>query len=199
LIFYFKKSFKAGQQHLELATGLRRGEIMGLKWQDINFQKGELRVQRILSRLPRQLSGKGYVEAEVKTAKSRRKIILAPFALEALRQQRERQLVERTKAGEAWEDHDYVFCTSLGTHLNPARDILDLLKSFLKKADLPDIRFHDLRHSVASLLFAENMHPKIVQEILGHSNIAITLDIYSHMLPTMDGGAPGRLEDLLGE
>jgi integrase len=72
-------------------------------------------------------------------------------------------------------------------------------KSFLKKAGLPDIRFHDLRHSVAPLLFAENMHPKIVQEILGHSNIAITLGIYSHMLPTMDGGAPGRLENLLGE
>ena len=175
---------------------------MALKWHDINFQKGELRVQRILSRVPRQLSSKGhkgYVEAEVKTARSRRKIILAPFALEALRQHRERQMVERTRAGDSWEDHDYIFCTPLGTHLNPTRDILDLLKSFLKKASLPEIRFHDLRHSVASLLFAENMHPKIVQEILGHSNIAITLDIYSHMLPTMDGGAPGRLEDLLGE
>lgn len=175
---------------------------MGLKWQDIYFQKGDLRVQRILSRVPRQLSSKGhtgYVEAEVKTARSRRKIILAPFALEALRQHRERQLVERTKAGDAWEDHDYVFCTLFGTHLNPNRDILDLLKFFLKKAGLPNIRFHDLRHSVASLLFAENMHPKIVQEILGHSNIAITLDIYSHMLPTMGGGAPGRLENLPGE
>ncbi len=64
---------------------------------------------------------------------------------------------------------------------------------------LPDIRFHDLRHSVVSLLFAENMHPKIVQEILGHSNIAITLDTYSHMLPTLHGDAPGRLDDLLGE
>lgn len=139
------------------------------------------------------------MEAEVKAARSRRKIVLAPFALEALRQHRERQLVERSKAGDSWEGHDYIFCTPLGTHLNPTQDILDLLKSFLKKASLPEIRFHDLRHSVASLLFAENMHPKIVQEILGHSNFAITLDIYSHMLSTMDGGAPGMLDDLLGE
>lgn len=185
--------------HLELATGMRRGEIMGLKWQDINFEKGLVRVQRILSRVPSKMPGKGYIEAEVKTAKSRRSIVIAPFALEMLKQHRERQAIERAKAGDAWEDHDYVFCTAIGTHLNPTRDILAVLKSLLKKAELPDIRFHDLRHSVASLLFEENMHPKVVQEILGHSNISITLDVYSHMLPTMQSDAPGRLDNLLGE
>jgi len=128
-----------------------------------------------------------------------RKIMLAPFAVEALKQHRKRQGRERAKAGNAWEDHDYVFCTAIGTHVNPTRDILDVLKSLLKEVGLPDIRFHDLRHSVASLLFAENMHPKIVQEILGHSNISITLDIYSHMLPTMQDGATGHLDDLLKE
>lgn len=185
--------------YLELATGMRRGEIMGLKWQDINFEKGLLRVQRILSRVPSKLPGRGYVEAEVKTAKSRRSIVVAPFALEVLKRHRERQAIERAAAGDAWEDHDYVFCTSIGTHLNPTRDILDVLKALLKEAGLPDIRFHDLRHSVASLLFEENMHPKVVQEILGHSNISITLDVYSHMLPTMQSDAPGRLDDLLKE
>jgi integrase len=185
--------------HLELATGMRRGEIMGLKWQDINFEKGLLRVQRILSRVPSKLPGKGYVEAEVKTAKSRRTIVVAPFALEMLKRHRERQAIERAAAGDAWEEHDYVFCTAIGTHLNPTRDILDVLKALLKEAGLPDIRFHDLRHSVASLLFEENMHPKVVQEILGHSNISITLDVYSHMLPTMQSDAPGRLDDLLKE
>lgn len=184
---------------MELAAGMRCGEIMGLKWQDVNFEKGTLGIQCILSRLPSKMPGKGYVEAEVKTAKSRRTLVVAPFALEMLRQHHERQVIERVKLGEAWEDHDYIFCTSIGTHLNPTRDILDVLKSLLKAAGLPDIRFHDLRQSVASLLFAENMHPKIVQEILGHSNIAITLDIYSHMLPTMQSGAPGRLDDLLKE
>jgi integrase len=76
-----------------------------------------LRVQRILSRVPGKFPGKGYVEAEVKTVKSRRSIAVAPFALEALKQHRERQLEERAKAGDAWEDHDYVFCTSIGTHV----------------------------------------------------------------------------------
>jgi site-specific recombinase XerD len=125
--------------------------------------------------------------------------VVAPFALEVLKRHRERQAIERAAAGDAWEDHDYVFCTSIGTHLNPTRDILDVLKALLKEAGLPDIRFHDLRHSVASLLFEENMHPKVVQEILGHSNISITLDVYSHMLPTMQSDAPGRLDDLLKE
>jgi integrase len=175
------------------------GGERGVVWQDINFEKGLLRVQRILSRVPSKLPGKGYVEAEVKTAKSRRTIVVAPFALEMLKRHRERQAIERAAAGDAWEEHDYVFCTAIGTHLNPTRDILDVLKALLKEAGLPDIRFHDLRHSVASLLFEENMHPKVVQEILGHSNISITLDVYSHMLPTMQSDAPGRLDDLLRE
>lgn len=184
---------------LALATGMRRGELMGLKWQDISFGKGELQIRRVLSRIPTKLSGKGYEEAEPKTRGSRRKVVIAPFALEALRQHQAQQAEARAKAGEVWQDHDYVFCTSIGTHLNPTRDILDQLKKLLQKAGLPDIRFHDLRHSTASLLFSEGIHPKIVQEILGHSNIRITLDTYSHMLPTMQDGAIGRLDDLLGE
>lgn len=184
---------------LALATGMRRGELMGLKWQDINFSKGELQIRRVLSRIPTKLLGKGFEESEPKTQKSKRKVVIAPFALEALKQHRERQLEARAKAGDLWQDHDYVFCTSIGTHLNPDKDIRVQLKRPLQKAGLPDIRFHDLRHSTASLLFAEGVHPKIVQEILGHSNIRITLDIYSHMLPTMQDGAMGRLDDLLGE
>src|SRR5215470_1391166 len=90
-------------------------------------------------------------------------------------------------------DHDFVFCTSIGTHLNPTRDMLDQLKQLLKKADLPDMRFHDLRHSAATLLFGMNVHPKVVQELLGHSQISITLDIYSHAIPTMQEEAINKL------
>jgi integrase len=109
-----------------------------------------------------------------------------------------RQLEAKLKAGPAWQDHDYVFCTSIGTHLNPTRDVLAVLKSFLEKAGLPDIRFHDLRHSSATMLLGMKVHPKIVQEILGHSQIAITLDIYAHVLPTMQEEAMNKIDEALG-
>ena len=184
---------------LALATGLRRGELMGLKWQDINLDAGVLQVRRILSRVPSKMPGKGYVEAEPKTQKSRRSVVIAPFALEALKQNRERQREAEITAGPLWQDHDFVFCTSIGTHLNPTRDMLDQLKVLLKKAGLPDIRFHDLRHSAATLLLSVGVHPKVVQEILGHSQISITMDVYSHVLPGMQQEAMSRLNDALRE
>ena len=125
--------------------------------------------------------------------------MIAPFALEALKQNRERQLEAKLKAGDAWQEHDYVFCTSIGTHLNPTRDMLDQLKALLKKAELPDIRFHDLCHSAATLLLSVGVHPKVVQEILGHSQISITMDVYSHVLPGMQQDAMSRLNDALKE
>jgi len=182
---------------LALATGMRRGELLGLKWQDIDLERGTLQVRRILTRIPGKLPGKGFEEAEPKTDKGRRSIVLPSFAVEALRQHRLRQREAKLKAGPAWRDHDYVFCTPIGTHLNPTRDVLDVLKSFLKQAGLPDIRFHDLRHSSATMLLGMKVHPKIVQEILGHSQIAITMDIYSHILPTMQEEAMNKLNDVL--
>jgi integrase len=182
---------------LALASGLRRGELIGLKWQDINFETGALQVRRILTRVPSKLPGKGYVEAEPKTDKGRRSILLPPFVIEALKQHRVKQLENKLKAGSAWQDHDYVFCTSIGTHLNPTRDVLDQLKALLQKAGLPDIRFHDLRHSSATMLLGMGVHPKIVQEILGHSQISMTLDTYSHVLPTMQREAMSKMNDAL--
>ncbi len=177
---------------------MRRGEILGLKWQDVDMQTGLLQVRRILTRIPSKLPGKGYVEAEPKTDKGRRSIVLPSFTLEALKQHRIRQLEAKLKARTEWQDHDYVFCTSIGTHLNPTRDVLDQLKVLLTKAGLPDIRFHDyLRHSSATMLLSMGIHPKIVQEILGHSQISITMDIYSHVLPTMQKEAMNRLNEAL--
>ncbi len=182
---------------LALATGMRRGELLGLKWQDINFATGTLQIRRILTRIPSKMPGKGYIEAEPKTQKSRRNVVIAPFALEALKQHRLQQLQAKLQAGAVWQDYDYVFCTSLGTHLNPTRDILDELKQLLKQAGLPDVRFHDLRHSAATLLLSENVHPKVVQELLGHSNVSITLNVYSHVLPGMQQEAIRRLNSKL--
>lgn len=185
---------------LALCTGMRRGELMGLKWRDINFTTGTLQVRRILTRVPRrarQPGGPAYVEAEPKTDKGRRGILLPALALEALKGHRVRQLEEKLKAGPAWQEHDYVFCTSVGTHLNPTRDMLDLLKELLKKAGLPEIRWHDLRHSLATVLLGLGTNPKIVQEVLGHAAISMTMDIYSHVLPTMQQEAMGRLNEAL--
>jgi integrase len=181
---------------LALATGMRRGELLGLKWQDIDFTAGVLHVRRALSGLPTQMGrerGDLYIEAEPKTRSSRRSIALPHFAVEALKQHRIRQGEMRRAAGDAWEDHDYVFCTPLGTHLSPGYNVLVQLKMLLKKADLPDVRFHDLRHSAATLLLSKDVHPKVVQEILGHSEISMTMDIYSHVLPTMQREAMDRL------
>lgn len=184
---------------LALATGMRRGELLALKWQDSNFTAGTLQIRRILTRIPSKMPGKGYVETEPKTQKSRRSVVIAPFALEALKQHRSRQLAAKLKAGDYWQDHDYVFCTSIGTHLNPSKDVLDQLKVLLKKAGLPDIRFHDLRHSAATILLTEGVHPKVVQELLGHSNISMTMDVYSHVLPSMQQDAISRLNTALGK
>jgi integrase len=186
---------------LALATGMRRGELMALKWQDIDFATNTLQIRRTLSRIPSKLSaekGKGFEETEPKTKQSRRSVVIAPFAVEALKHHRVRQLEAKLKAGPAWQEHDYVFCTSVGTHLNPTRDILDQLKILLKQAGLPDMRFHDLRHSSATLLLSAGIHPKVVQEILGHSQISMTMDIYSHVLPTMQEEAMSKLNDIIG-
>ncbi len=91
-----------------------------------------------------------------------------------------------------------MFCTSVGTHLNPSKDVLEELKKLLEQAGLPDIRFHDLRHSAATLLLSEGVHPKVVQEMLGHSTISMTMDVYSHVLPSMQQDAVSRLNTVLG-
>ena len=153
---------------------------------------------RILSRVPTQMAIREhvYVEAEPKTAKSRRSIAIAPFALEVLKQHYEQQLEAKMKAGTSWQWHDYVFCTSVGTHLGP-NHVVEEFKKLLTQAGLPNIRFHDLRHSAATLLLTVGVHPKIVQEVLGHTQISMTMDIYSHVLPGMQQEAMGKLHDTL--
>jgi integrase len=171
---------------LAMATGMRRGELLGLKWQDVNFEAGQLQVRRVLSRVPSHMPERVhvYVEAEPKTQKSRRSIMIAPFALEALKRHRKSQLEDKLKAGEFWQEHEYVFCTLQGRHLNP-NHVVEEFKKLLTRAGLPDIRFHDLRHSAATLLLSLGIHPKVVQELLGHTQISMTMDVYSHVLPGM--------------
>lgn len=185
---------------LALATGMRRGELLGLKWQDIDMTTSTLQVRRIMSRVPSKLKTeerRGYVEANTKTKKSRRSIMVASFAIMALQRHRECQEEAKKKAGRLWHENDLVFCTSIGTPLHPDRDVRLPFKALLQEASLPDIRFHDLRHSAATLLLAMGIHPKITQEILGHSTIAMTMNVYSHVLPTMQQDAIDKLNTMV--
>jgi integrase len=125
-------------------------------------------------------------------------IALPSFVIEALRQHRVAQLELRLKAGSAWEEHDLVFTGLHGNYLNP-RYILKMFAQVLQEAGLPHLRFHDLRHSAATLLLGMGIHPKVVQEILGHSNISMTMDIYSHVLPTMQKDAMEKWGDVFGD
>jgi integrase len=176
---------------LALVTGMRRGEIVGLKWSDVNLAEGVISVQRSLV----ELKG-GIIESKPKSTRGYRSILLPPFALEALKNHQKRQ--EHLRQGAVkWQEHDYVFCTSHGTPF-AASNLRTEFKAQLRKAGLPDIRFHDLRHSVATLLLEIGTHPKIVQELLGHENISMTMDIYSHVMPTMQKEAMAKLNELLG-
>ena len=179
---------------LAVSTGMRQGELLGLKWEDVDFEAGTLQVRRTLS----TATGGGFRFGAPKTAKSRRSIRLPGMALSALRKHRKAQLEERIKLAGLFVDHGMVFATKTGTPVMRQDLIVRSFKPLLKRAGLPDIRFHDLRHTCATLLLAKGVHAKLVQELLGHSTISITLDTYSHVLPGMGDAAAGAMDEALG-
>lgn len=173
-------------------TGLRQGELLALQWRDIDWERGELSVVRSLQRV----RGQGLVVVPPKTAASRRRVPLPPLALEALRVQRRRQLEQRLAAGPAWADGDWVFTTSLGAPLDPA-ETTRRFQALLARLGLPRLRFHDLRHTTATLLLSDGVHPKVVASLLGHSTVQITLDTYSHVTPGLARQAVEQLDRLV--
>src|SRR6266571_1590779 len=178
---------------LALATGMRRGELLALRWRDIDFESRSLQIQRSVMHLPG-----GHRIHEPKTASGKRRITLPPFVVEALQHHRLRQLETKLKAGSAWEEHDLVFCNIYGRFLNSA-SLHHLFTSLVKKAGLPQMRFHDLRHSAATILMAMGVPVKVIQELLGHSSISITLNVYGHVLPSMQDEAMDKMERLFGK
>ena len=178
---------------LALTTGMRQGELLALKWEDIDFVHGTLQVRRTIARV----AHKGFTISEPKTPKSRRSIQLAQMAIDALKRHRIRQRELRLLAGPAWSDQRWVFCNGVGNPIEATNMLRRSFRPLLTKAGLPIIRFHDLRHSVATLLLTAGIHPKIVQELLGHSQISLTLDTYSHVLPSLQEDAVNRLNVLL--
>ncbi len=174
--------------------GLRRGELLGLRWSDLNFDKGQLTVQRTAHRI----KGEGFVFGEPKTQAGRRTIRVGAFALNALRKQRTRQNEQRLYAGPAWEDTGLIFTSGLGTPLEPAR-VTRRFQATLAAVGLPPVRFHDLRHTAATLLIEQGVAIKAVQATLGHSTIATTMDVYSHVTPTMQDSVAEAMDRLFGD
>jgi integrase len=177
---------------LAITTGLRRGELLGLRWEDADLERGVLRVGRALVR-----EGGRHLPGETKTKRGRRQIRLTSRAVSALKTHRKKQLEERMKSDGAYEDHGLVFATYIGTPVNPENLVKRSFKPLLERAGLPEIRFHDLRHTCATLLLGGGVHPKLVQELLGHATIAMTLDTYSHYLPSMGDQTARAMEDAL--
>jgi integrase len=136
------------------------------------------------------------VFAEPKSSASRRVVVLGRGTIEHLREHYQRQQIERLEAGDKWQDHDLVFPSSIGTPLEP-RNIIREFKGLLARAGLPEIRFYDMRHTAATLMLQQNIHPKILQERLGHSDISMTLNTYSHVLPGMQEEVAEKLDVLL--
>jgi integrase len=134
---------------------------------------------------------------EPKTKKSRRTIQLTEAAVRALREHLARQREDRQRLGDLYRDEGLVFASEVGTLINPSNLRTRSFAALLQRAKLPQIRFHDLRHTCATLLLSRNVHPKYVQELLGHTNIAITLDTYSHLIPGMGDYAARAMDDAL--
>jgi integrase len=186
---------------LSLAAGLRMGEALGLKWSDVDLAGGSLRVNRQLQRMRREEdAGKPgrLVFSEPKNA-SRRTVDLPQRALAVLKRHRKRQLEVKLKAGSAYEDSGLVFTTAKGTPLDAQNVVNRHFKPLLKLAGLPDIRWHDLRHSCFTLLLSRGAHPKFVQHLAGHASIQLTLNRYSHWMPTMGKHTASAMDEALDE
>jgi integrase len=175
---------------IALATGMRRGEILGLRWSDLDEGFTVAQVRRTL-----QKAGDELTFHEPKTARSRRAVILPRFLHPYLIRQRQDQGARKAVMGSAWRETNLVVDSGDGSPVNP--DTLSAAwGKFMRKAQLPYVRFHDLRHAHATFMLLQGVHPKIVSERLGHSSIGITLDIYSHVLPTMQSEAARAFDEL---
>lgn len=176
--------------HMALVTGMRQDELLGLRWKDVDLEKGHLTISQTLSH-----DGKTFLLGG-KTKSSLRKILLPASTVAKLKKYRAVVLKEKLSQGEEYQDNDLVMCTHSGTPINPA-NVRRSLNALIKKAAVLKIRFHDLRHTHATLLLAKGVNVKVISERLGHSNIKITLDTYSHVLPTMQEDAVNKIEEIL--
>jgi integrase len=177
--------------HTLAMTGMRRGEALGLLWEDVDLENARLSVRRAL--IP---SGRQVVVSEPKTARGRRSIALDSETVEVLKAQAARQLADQDEWGDGWTDTGLVFTKENGEALHP-EDVTRYFRQAVKKAMLPSIRLHDLRHTHATLALRAGIHPKVVSERLGHATVSITLDTYSHAIPAMQEEAAALIAGLV--
>jgi integrase/predicted RNA-binding Zn-ribbon protein involved in translation (DUF1610 family) len=177
--------------HTLAMTGMRRGEGLGLRWEDVDFEAARLSVRRAL--IP---SGREVVVSEPKTARGRRSIAIDPETVAVLKTQAARQLEQQAAWQEGWTDSGYVFTAEDGRYLNPEA-VTRWFRQAVKKSMLPKIRLHDLRHTHATLALQAGVHPKVVSERLGHATVSITLDTYSHAIPAMQEEAAALIAGLV--
>jgi integrase len=172
-----------------LTTGMRLGEILSLHWDDVDLEKRVLQVRSTVDYVP----GRGRVESEPKTEAGKRQIVLPQMTVEALKLQRAHQLEARLKAGKTRQERGLVFANRNGGYFSRAM-LYANFKKLLKEAGQPEMHFHDLRHSAATILLSMGVPANVVQEILGHANFGTTMNIYGHVLPSMQRDAIAELD-----
>jgi integrase len=177
---------------LAVYTGMRRGEMLGLQWADVDFERAVLSVKRTYSRG----TDDKFELGQTKTASGRRQITLPSNLVGTLRAHRIKQLEDRLQMGEDYQDKGFVFANAIGEPVHP-NTLAGHFSALIAAVELPRIRIHDLRHGHATLLMEDGVHPKVVSERLGHSNIKMTIDLYSHVTPTMQRQVSDRLEKLI--
>ena len=176
-----------------LTMGLRQGEALGLQWQDVDLELGYLRISKQLQRN----DGK-FQLVEPKTARSRRTLALPASIVHSLRDHRLRQADERRASAPQSHGWDLVFTTDRGRPID-GTVVSHHFHRVLERARLPQRRFHDLRHSCATLLLVQGVAPRVVMDVLGHSQIALTMNTYSHVIPELKRDAAQRMEELIAD
>jgi integrase len=177
---------------LALTTGMRKGEILGLMWTDVDWEKSTLRIDRQLQ----PVSYEGGALVPTKTKSGRRHIMVGKGALALLKEHRERQEMQKAVAGNRWQEHGMIFTTSIGTYIDQTK-VSRAFKHILREAGLPDLRFHDLRHTSISILLDNGTPVNTVQSRAGHSKASVTTDIYGHAMARSQEAAARMIEEIV--
>ena len=192
MLFSAKGNRNEALYYLAVTTGLRQSELLGLKWSDLDWIKKTLTVQR---QLRREHRNNDYFTIP-KSKAGRRTIVLGEKAIEILHEHWDLQDQERRIAGGRWKENDLIFTSSIGTPMDQ-RNLYHTFREFIHSVGLPEIRFHDLRHTAASLMLNHGIAPIIVSKRLGHSKVSITLDIYGHLMSEMQSEAADLMDELI--